>query len=94
MVVSVVEDVDEIGEERMDVFQVGELIDNGLELLNAGGLSELDLSHIKLLNSLDFITWVNDSGCFSLCLGQNNINHLSTTGYVSHILEIYFGTHL
>ena len=37
-------------------FQVGELIDNGLELLNAGGLSELDLSHIKLLNSLDFIT--------------------------------------
>ena len=37
-------------------FQVGELIDNRLELLNAGGLSELALSQIKLLNSLDFIT--------------------------------------
>ena len=68
VVVLVIEDVHEVGVERMDVVELGELADDGGQLVVIGLLGELHLAGVEAANTGDLVMAVDDGRRLSLSL--------------------------
>ncbi len=68
VVVLVVQHVEQVAIKRMNVFYLGEVLQNVSDLFIQCLLTKLYLSHVKRSYSTDCIAWVDDGRCFSLCL--------------------------
>jgi len=86
--IPIVENVHQVGVERMDVFQLGELGQNDGQLLVEAGLSEFDLSHVEGTNSADLEMSVNNGRSLALSLGQDDVGEVRRRRHDRNLLEV------
>ena len=86
--IPIVENVHQVGVERMDVFQLGELGKNDGQLLVEAGLSEFDLSHVEGTNSADLEMSVNNGRSLALSLGQDDVGEVRRRRHDRNLLEV------
>jgi hypothetical protein len=68
VVVLVIKHIKQIAIERVDVLDLGEVLQDVCNFFIQSLLAELDLAHVKRSDSTDCIARVYDGGCFSLSL--------------------------
>mmetsp|Transcript_5471 Transcript_5471/g.9261 ORF Transcript_5471/g.9261 Transcript_5471/m.9261 type:complete len:659 (+) Transcript_5471:197-2173(+) len=74
VVISIVKDVHEIGVEGVDVVDLGEAVDDGLQLLVDRLLHELDLAHVELPDPRDFEARRHHGRRLPLGLRERNVD--------------------
>jgi hypothetical protein len=74
VMVSVVDDVDEVCVEGVDVVEFGEVVEDFTEAFVDGFSAEFDLTHVKVANTLDVVAGVDDCGSFSLKFGEDDVD--------------------
>ena len=93
VMITVVEDVHEIRVERVDIVQLGETIDNCGKFLTDCLLHELDLTHVKLADAVDFETLADLRGRLALRLGQHDIDEVVCLGDLDDGFEVVCTSH-
>lgn len=74
VMVSVVDDVDEIGVEGVNVVKFGETVEELTEPFVDGFSAEFDLTHVKVTDTLDVVAGTDDGGCLSLSTGEDDVD--------------------
>ena len=69
IVISIVNDVNKISIEWVDIIHLRETVQNFSESFVNGFSTKLDLSHVKLSNSLNVVSRMDNGWCLSLSLG-------------------------
>ena len=88
VMIPIVEDVHQVGVERMDVLKLWELGQNDGQLLVEARLSELDLSHVEGSDSADLEMSVNDGRSLALSLGQDDVGEVRSRRHDRNLLEV------
>jgi hypothetical protein len=88
VVVLVIKHIKQIAIERVDVLDLGEVLQDVCNFFIQSLLAELDLAHVKRSDSTDCIARVYDGGCFSLSLWQNDVDQLCGWGDYLYRFEI------
>ena len=88
VVVLVVEDVHQVGVERVDVVQLRETVHDRCQLLVHRLLHELHLAHVEFPDTRDLEVLMDLSRRLSLRLGQRNVDQLVRLGDLSDLLKV------
>jgi hypothetical protein len=88
IVITIVENVHEIGVEGMDVVQLGELLDDSVQFFIDRSLHELDLAHVELSDSCDLEASSNHSWRLSLGLTEGDVDQLISIGDLGDSFEV------
>lgn len=89
VVISRVQDVDEIGIERVQLLHDGETIQDGSEAVMALLLGELDLTSVERTNTRDLPSLADHSRGLSLRLAENDINEIVGRRHNDNLLEVF-----
>ena len=76
VVVLVVQNVHQVGVERVHLLELGKLVENERETIMVVLLGVFDLSGIELADTADAVLLVDDSGRLALGLGQDHIDEV------------------
>ena len=76
VVVLVVEDVHEVGVERMHLLELGKLFEYLRDLVVVVLLRVLDFARVELANATDGVLFVHHGGRFALGLGQYHVDEI------------------
>lgn len=72
----IVKNIEEVSVEGVDVFNFGEVLEDVDETFVDGVLAEFDLSHVETTDAGDGVAGVDDGGCLSLGLGEDDVDHV------------------
>ena len=86
--VTIVQHIHQISVERMNVVQLWEAVNDSSELFIDGLLHKLDLSHVKLANTLDFEALADLGRRLALRLRQHNVDEVVSLRNLSDLLEV------
>jgi hypothetical protein len=73
VVILVVQDVHQIGVERMHIVHLGKLGEHLCHPVVVVLLRELDLAQVELSDARDLVLLVHNGRCLALCLGEDDI---------------------
>jgi hypothetical protein len=79
VVVSIIQDVHQVGVERVDVVQLREVVDDIVELLLVVGLRKLHLAHVETPDFVDGIARVDDGRCLALRARKHDVDEVLRT---------------
>ena len=88
VMVFVVQNVHKICVERMDVFQLGKVLQDLSQLLGEILLGEFDLPHVKTADARNFVMFVDDCRGLPLGLGEDNVGEVGAGGDNTDLLEV------
>ena len=93
VMVFVVQNVHEVGVERVDVIQLGEFVQYGRKLVVEVLLGELHLPRVELSDSGYLVVFVDHGGSLALGLGEDDVNEVLGRGHYSDLLEVIVSSH-
>lgn len=88
VMILIVEHVDEVAIERMNLFDLGEGLQNGGKLVVDALFAELDFAHVERADSTDVIAGVHHRRGLTLRLRQNDIDEVLGGRDGSDALEV------
>ena len=88
VMVFVVQNVHKISVERMDVFQLGKVLQDLSQLLGEILLGEFDLPHVKTADARNFVMLVDNCRGLPLGLGEDNVGEVGAGGDNTDLLEV------
>lgn len=88
VVVLVVQNVHEIGVERVDLFDLGKLVEYERQAVVETLLREFHLAHVERAYARDLVVFVHDGGRFALRFRQDHIDELLGRGDGRHFFKI------
>ena len=86
--VTVVQHVAKVGIKGVNVVQAWKFIENATDFIVVCLLRELDFSRVKSTNTGDGPTSMANSGCLSLCAGQNDVDKVGVGGHRRHLFKV------
>jgi hypothetical protein len=87
-VVSIVQHVDQIGVERVDVIELGELLEDRLNLIVERRLREFDFAHVEVANARNLVVGMDDRGRLPLSAGKHDVDKVLVRGHGLNLLEV------
>lgn len=76
VVVLIVENIHERGCEGVKIIKHWKLLEHRIELLDDAVFCEHDLSHVEFSDTCDLVARMDDGGCLSLRLAENNVEEV------------------